>query len=377
MKILFIAPIPPPVTGHSLASEVLREGLTHYHDVAVVNLSKQHGANAAARRVTEVLGILKDTWKKKKNADVLYLTISESFGGNVKDLLIYTICRKSLGKLYIHLHGGSIRRLLFDHHPVLRYLNRQFIRRMAGVVISGKSHLPIFEGMVSAHRLHIVPNFAPNDLFVPVSEIEQKFSGREPLRVLYISGLEQKKGYRELTDAYLSLDERVKARMRLDIVGRFDDPEASKHGFLNKIASDPRIRYHGVVDNEQKLEFFRQAHVFCLPTAHFEGQPISILEAYASGCVVLATTPPGILDIFTPGVNGLGIADASASSIKLALHEILDRPDLLQIAVNNRSTAGEQYRATTFNSRMREVIETGTAPIQAAVQRMALGTPAR
>ena len=69
---------------------------------------------------------------------------------------------------------------------------------------------------------------------------------------------------------------------------------------------------------EKKRRLFAEAHVFCLPTyySYYEGQPISILEAYASGCVVITTDHGGICDIFKDKINGFRVEKRSCLSIK-------------------------------------------------------------
>ena len=98
MKILFIAPSPPPITGHSLASKVFLDELIKYHQVEVINLSKysfKDGVDSFERMI-RVVNIFQEVWRKKNDVDVIYFTISESFAGNIKDILIYLICFKSL-----------------------------------------------------------------------------------------------------------------------------------------------------------------------------------------------------------------------------------------------------------------------------------------
>ena len=151
MKILFTAPLPPPVTGHSLAAKVFLDYLTPVHELKVVNLSKQSfkGGADSYKRFLEIGILLKQVFQKKMNADLIYLTISESLAGNIKDLFIYLICFRKLSKTYIHLHGGSIRKLLFEKYLVLKWINGFFLKRIGGVIVLGKSHIPIFEGLVS------------------------------------------------------------------------------------------------------------------------------------------------------------------------------------------------------------------------------------
>lgn len=359
MKVLFIAPLPPPVTGHSLVSKVLCDELVKDYEVEIINLSKDSFEEGVSsfKRLHEVLTILLKVFRQKKNADIIYLTISESFAGNLKDIFMYLICFSRLSQLYIHLHGGSIKRLLWDSNRFLHFVNKIFIKRMAGVIVSGQSHLEIFDGMIESIKIHIVPNFAQDYLFRSEEEICAKFSMLQPLRILYISNFIPKKGFNEIVDAYFALSDDMKKMVKIDFAGTFES-DADKKAFLDKIAMVDKICYHGFVDDVHKKELFAQAHIFCLPTSYFEGQPISILEAYASGCVVLTTGQSGIRDIFTHGQNGYEVLVRSAKSIKGVLINILHKPeDLLKIAMTNRSMAGERYRVKTYTDSLKKVLD--------------------
>ena len=99
------------------------------------------------------------------------------------------------------------------------------------------------------------------------------------------------------------------------------------------------------MQGKSKEELLAQAHVFCLPTYYsYEGQPISILEAYASGCAVLTTDHSGIFDIFTPGMNGWQVRPQSPESIVEVLVEIAAAPVVAaQIGQWNRQQAEQNY----------------------------------
>lgn len=358
MKVLVIAPIPPPITGHSVAATVLIDGLSPSSEVAVVNLSigSSHDGSVSGRRLLAVGRVIIDVWRKKRGVDAIYLTVAESVAGNIKDLLIYLICVRQLSRFYIHLHGGSIKRLLFDRHSVLRALNTLAVRRMAGVIISGHSHQHIFAPMIDESRIHIVPNFAQDELFVSEQQVVDKFADVAAVRVLYISGMTAKKGYLDLADAYLTLSGDVKRRVVIDFAGAFNS-DAERSAFLEKIAGLQGIRYHGLVDRETKRDLFAAAHVFCLPTTMLEGQPISILEAYASGCVVLTTGQKGIRDIFTDEVNGFEIEENSPRSIAAAIERISAMgAALAPMAMFNRSQAEARYRTKLFTQAVMKIL---------------------
>jgi glycosyltransferase involved in cell wall biosynthesis len=110
------------------------------------------------------------------------------------------------------------------------------------------------------------------------------------------------------------------------------------------------MRYHGTVHGARKQELLREAHVFCLPTYYpYEGQPISILEAYASGCAVITTDHSGIFDIFADGVNGYAVPKQSPPQLRATLERCLAAPAALEaIAQQNLQTASQLYRTGRY-----------------------------
>ena len=358
MRVLFIAPLPPPITGHSLVSKVLYESLAKTDVVTAVDLgvATRHDGTITARRLREVAKAFAAIRRHVREADVLYLTIAESMAGNAKDIAIYCLCFRHLHKMVLHLHGGTIGRKLFEPFPAVKSINAFFIRRMGGVIVSGQSHREIFADMIDSNRLHLIPNFAQDSLFVREDAVAEKFARTSPLRVLYISAMTKAKGYRDLSDGYASLDDQSRSRIRIDFAGAFET-DSERTAFLESIRPFGGLAYHGLVDDEAKRRLFAEAHLFCLPTTMLEGQPVSILEAYASGCAVMTTGQRGILDVFANGTNGLEIAERDPASIRDNLRVALSSVETLrQFALTNRRAAEKHYRAATFTANVRDAL---------------------
>ena len=360
MRILFIAPLPPPMTGQSLASKVLLAKLVEHHSIEVINYNKEtfrQGVNSFFR-ILQVINIWRQILQKNKNADVIYFTISQSIPGNIRDLIIYYICLKKLPQMMIHLHGGGIRNLIFDKYRVLRRLNKFFLMRIGGACVLGESLIPIYEGMVPREKIHVVPNFAEDDLFITKREVDIKFSNLNPLRILFLSNLIPGKGHAELTNAYKSLDADLQKSIRIDFAGGFES-ERHKNIFLGKIKNYKGLHYHGIASGNKRRELFLNAHVFCLPTYYpYEGQPISILEAYAAGCTVISTNQGGLGDIFEDGTNGFEVQKKSAISIKKKIEWITTQPEkLLSMAFANRQAAIRQHRTSIFTASLLKILE--------------------
>lgn len=361
MKILFIAPLPPPITGHSLASEVLLNELKKNHSVEIINFSKQtlKQGISSFKRIIEIIRMLREIRIKNKDADVIYLTISQSIAGNIKDILTYFICFEKLPSMVIHLHGGGLKKWIFDRFKMLYYVNKYFLKRVGGIVVLGKSLVHIFQDIIPSEKIYIVPNFAEDHLFLTKNEIEKKYEDKGILRVLFLSNLLPGKGHEELLEGYKALNENLQKKIQIDFAGEFES-ENQKDAFLKKIDGITNIHYHGVVTGEHKKELFSRAHIFCLPTYYYyEGQPISILEAYATGCAVITTDHGGISDIFEDKVNGFLVQKQSYLSIKEVIENIIEHPEKLrEIGLYNRMVAEKIYNKERYCSDLVKIIET-------------------
>lgn len=358
MKILFIGPIPPPISGHSIAVKALYDFLVKSHTLILVNTSKKSlvNGNFALTRMKEIIINFNSIWRNRNRCDIVYLTISESIAGNLKDLIIYTLLHRKLNRIVIHLHGGSFKRDVLNRNYFLRVINEYFLSKAKNIIVLGKSHVSIFASFVDNKKILIVPNFAYDNIFVDEIFTIKKFNNNQILRLYYFSNLITGKGYDLLLEAYKQLDESVKNKVTLDFAGSFESEEA-KDLFKNSILDDHRIKYLGTLDGLDKEIFLKSGHIFCLPTSLFEGQPISIIEAYASGSIVLTTAKPGILDIFTDGINGFIIDDKSAKSIKNQIELIVNfKIDLKSMALKNVRFAKDNFTLAKYCQSLQDIL---------------------
>lgn len=361
MNILYIAPVPPPVTGQSLAAKVLFDELVKKYQIEVINLNKDSFKSGVSSlsRIKQILKILKDVWISQRNKNIIYFTISESFAGNMKDLLIYLICFKKRKNMIIHMLGGAGMKRILEKKGLQYKINSFFLSRLGNIIVEGKTQSDMFAKLVPQEKIHIVSNFAEDFLFVSENEIKDKFTNINPLRILFLSNLLFGKGYKELVDAYLGLNDELKEKVSIVFIGGFET-DKNKSDFLKMIEGHKGLIYHGLfVSGDEKKSFYFQSHIFCLPTYYpYEGQPISILEAYATGCVVITTDHSGIPDIFTDAVNGFKVEKESAKSIRLVIEQILENPEqLLNLAITNRKIAYEKYRTSIYNAAVIRIIE--------------------
>jgi glycosyltransferase involved in cell wall biosynthesis len=360
-KILFIAPLPPPITGQSLAVEIIKQNLEKKYEIEVINLVKgslKNGINSV-NRVLEIFRILKMVALKQKNSDIIYFTISESFAGNLKDLMIYSLCYSQLNNMIIHLHGGAGMRKIMEGTGAFSRLNKFFIKKVKKTIILGESHKDIF-AFLDQRKIKIVKNFAEDYLYIDESHCQQKFNSFEIIEVLFLSNLISGKGHKEIVEAFLLLEDSCKKKLKIKFAGGFESMK-EKEKFLNSIYSEPQLSYIGLVSGQEKKQILNNAHVFCLPTYYaYEGQPISILEAYASGCAVVTTNHSGIRDVFGNNFNGYEVEKKSISSLKETFELIINRKtELLKFASTNRLQYKKKYTEQIYNDTLTKVICSG------------------
>lgn len=362
MKILFIAPLPPPINGQSKASIVLLEKLQfRKDDIEIVNLSKNSLKNGfnSIRRVFDIIGILTDVWSKRKNNDIIYVSLAESFFGNLRDLFIYLICYKSRHKIFVHMLGGAGMKEILSGNGIQKKINAFFIKKIAGVIVEGPVNFETFSKIIPKEKIFIVPNFAEDFLFVNDNEIKAKFSNLDPIQILYLSNLIPGKGYDELAQAFIELREELKKEVNIVFVGGFESKE-SEDNFMLKIQNYEGLNYIGkFIDGEKKRELYCKSHIFCLPTYYpFEGQPISILEAYATGCVVITSDHSGIPFIFSDKINGFIIKKKSIESLKKAIEiTVKKKGEIEKTAFYNRDIALKKYRTSIYQSTIYDIFQ--------------------
>ncbi|MEE2888208.1 MAG: glycosyltransferase family 4 protein [Planctomycetota bacterium] len=353
-QVLFMVPLPPPITGQSLACRSFLDALTMTPGVDVDVIDTMKGSlGSRLPGPVHFLRMLKFAWRGRRlgrTADVIYMNPSQSVLGNLKDLMLYWIMGpKNVGKVVLHLHGGGIRKTVYDRCRFLAWLNRRQLSRMRGLVVLGERLRHVFEGMTQDDRIHVVPNFAPDDLFLDPTEIETKFASLDPIEVLYLSNFNPEKGCFELLAAAEALHARGADGLRFTFAGGFEEPTQEAE-IRARIDALPNAELLGVIEGEERRRALARAHVLALPSYYpYEGQPLCLIEAMASGCVLMTSDQGGIPDVFQAGINGYEVQKRSQASIEAVLLQLLDeREGLGAIASRNREHA-ECYREARYH----------------------------
>lgn len=363
-KLLFIGPLPDPIDGQSKATKMALLALKEVvDDIEIVDTNRRtlnRSLFVQIRRVlVEMPPLLMRIFYKSKNINYIYISISESKLGNIKDLMMYCILYKKLNRTIIHMLGGSGMNIILNKNSILSRINKFFFKRMMGVIVEGSRGVDIFSKHIDQSKIHIVTNFVDEYLQTDVAELNFKLSRFKKLNIVYLSNMIVEKGYLDLLECYRSLSIDLRDKVNLTFVGGFPD-EKARFVFLQYIDPYPNVNYLGsFIDGGDKKKLYLDSHIFCLPTYYpYEGQPISILEAYATGCVVLTTKHGGIGDVFVDGYNGFYVQPQCPKSIVSRIEEFFLKPETVEkISLNNIQTASLMYREDVYRKKIQSIFK--------------------
>jgi phosphatidylinositol alpha-mannosyltransferase len=108
--------------------------------------------------------------------------------------------------------------------------------------------------------------------------------------ILYIGRLEKRKGLSYLLKAYARLAKQ-RDDIRLVLIGDGELRQNLQETIDNKAI--PRVSFLGYVSEAEKLKWLHKASLFCSPALYGESFGIVLLEAMASGTVLVAGDNPG------------------------------------------------------------------------------------
>lgn len=295
-SILIIGSFPPPISGVSLANKVISEGLqvTKKWKVSIVNSEYSQSIGVEHGRFSlRKLSFMKTYFFSYKvfSSRIIYIAIGQSFFGVMKYAPFILMAKFLRKKLVFHLHGGH---LLNEYNVLSGYKKKLFyflLSKMNFGIVLSKSLRVNFTAFVDTSKIFELPNFYEKYLKLTPNDIV-KLKCYDEIKIIFLSNLIEEKGINLLLEAVKELYNKgvsVKIKIAGNLVSNND---------LSSYFGKYGIEYVGVVNGEEKKNFLLWGNVFCLPTFYkMEGQPISIIEAMATGNLIVTTKHAGILDI--------------------------------------------------------------------------------
>ena len=354
-RILIVGPFPDPITGVSHCNCKIYEFLQAHEGIHV---TKHNTSNPEFSESIGSVSFKKILFFLRLNLGVykifgknqVYFTPGQTFFGILKYsgfILVSYVLRK---ELIIHVHGDYLHR----QYNCLKGIKKKIFyflisKAKKGIVLSQslKRNLTPF---IDESKIFILYNFAEDLL-----KTDSLLKNYTELRIVFMSNLIAEKGIHEFLDA-LKILENKRISVEAKIAGQIDPENLDK--LHRKINSIEKAEYIGIVKGFQKKELLEWSNVFVLPTYfQMEGQPISILEAMATGNVIISTKHGGIQDILEHDINGYFVKKRSSESIVeriIYLNQNLDQ--VRKIGMKNIEIYLNNYTFEAFKTQYLKIL---------------------
>ena len=352
--ILVIGPIPPPITGQSVAFSYLKQLKIPHADIKIVNTQKYRiqGINYLHSIIILPFLIIFSKY------GTIYFIGSRSNFGFLRQLPFLCAAIFKKVRLINHLHGADFKDF-FSNSKFLKPLIRWVYLHVESSIILLEQMKDQFEDFPQ-HKLVVVPNTVGKEF----ENLNIEFPKNKT--VLYLSNLMASKGILEFLKAAKQLLKEDKT-VTIDIAGAFiGDHLYSKKRIQTAFYQlfDPlkanypnRIFLHGTVSGQNKLDLLKAASIFVLPTYYpTEAFPIAIVEAMATGNAIV-TTAHNYLKYIVSNNNGAIIPIKNEKEIMESVLRLFgDSANLEKIQKMNYKVA-KNYRVNAFIKSISNILD--------------------
>ncbi len=188
---------------------------------------------------------------------------------------------------------------------------------------------------------------------------ERKISPEEPVKLLTVGRLVEKKGHEYLIKAVAKTLEKGKNILCM-IAG--DGPLREKlESIVSELGIGDNVQFLGAVKHEEVLELFQQAHIFVLPSVTAsdgdqEGIPVVLMEAQAVGLPVISTYHSGIPELVMDGKSGFLVPERDVDSLAEKLDYLLEHPGIWpKMGTCGRKRVEEEFNVKKLNNQLLKI----------------------
>lgn len=361
-SVLIVAPLPPPIMGPSAQTVLIlaaleRAGARVSHvdtrderpifnvgifDVRNIALGLLHSAqtfNAARRPV-----------------DLVYISISQSRWGYVRDAVMLAIARGLRRRIVVHFHGAQFDKFYASSTRLERWVIARTLGWVEVAIVLTPGLRAVFDGLVAPERIRVIENAIPDPF---PDQVDGLIASRQhraradalSMRLLYIANDFGAKG---AATAVRALAQPGLESCRLRMIGEpSPTDEAEIRSLAKRLEVEERVVLLGLVEGKTKFAELAAADAFVYPT-EYDAQPLVVIEALAAGLPVIASTHGGVPETVRDAAWLVGEGDYRA--IAQHLRRLIEEPEeRSRLAAAARARYLERYTPELFDGRVAEL----------------------
>ena len=319
--------IPPPYhgatvsTGLLLSSDVLKQRFALEH----VDISDRRAGrdNIGRWDYENVAGGLRGAVallvRLRGRRGVFYLAIAQNVPAFLRDSIYIHVAAVCRWKVAIHLRGSDFPELYRRQPAAMRAWMRFTLRRVDSMGVMGESLRGVFDGLIPAQRVAVVPNGTP--------EITLPRVPTDPQQILFFSNLRRRKGIIQAVDTAIHVLREWPAA-RFVFVGDWENEDLERTVRARAREAGEHVEFRPGVTGDDRLALFASSSMLLFPPVEPEGHPRVVLEAMAAGLPVVTTDRGAIAETVIEGESGFVLEHPVPEDLAACVLRLLRDPEL-------------------------------------------------
>jgi len=338
IQVVMAGPLPPAIGGMTSVIQDLYESALR--DVVKLELFDTGKATAPDRTLVQAVTTRLALWRRwwtalgRPGRRVAHIHTCSGLSFFLDGALVL-IARLRGVAVVLHVHGGRFDAFLAALGPLRRWIARRIARMAAHVIVLSD----IWRDRLAPHLPDVRWTVVENGVPVPKT-VDRTQQADEPT-VVFVGAVCRAKGIEDLVRAA----GRMQLAARVVCVG----PEAESGMFsdMRRLAVElgvaHRLEFVGPKIGLEKTQWLARATVFVLPS-HAEALPISMLEAMAAGCPVVATSVGAIPTVVRHELTGMLVAPGDVDALAATLDRVLSDEALrARLSTQGRQECGARF----------------------------------
>lgn len=292
--------------------------------------------------------------RRSRRVDIVHLNVAPLGVLPLFRALLMAACAKLSGTAVIlHAHAGGLAEIVARSafYRALMKLSRWVVDEVVVVSRDSEAALGRLRKGVSfiANGVDLQP-FGPKG--------PEDLGGGKPT-LLFAGSVCERKGLLDLRDALLRLREDEAQSLPLEV--RIAGDDAQEPGGFEQIRSAyddaglHDVAFLGALAPPDMMALFREAHLFCLPS-HREGLPLSLLEAMAAECGIVASQVGDIPFVLNDGECGILIEPHDVSALATAIQRLVrDIPLRQTLGRRARARVEQEFERTSMVMKLNKI----------------------
>ena len=152
------------------------------------------------------------------------------------------------------------------------------------------------------------------------NKAEEKNNDNKYIQISYVGRLAKLKGVDILLQAVAELQDEIK-KVRLNIVGEGEEENNLKEE-VKKLKIEKYVTFYG--RKKDVIPILDKTDIFVYPSICEEGLGISVIEAMARNCIIIAFNKGGLPEIIDNDENGIIVKDVNSKDLSRAIKHIIN-----------------------------------------------------